>query len=95
MAMNTKIMQMHVAPGEDDLQRRMEGGQGLITTDEEATSDQRADALHDHTELIDVEWGKSRFHGRSVPQRSHYLKQLPPKSNALAVKKKPALCYTW
>jgi hypothetical protein len=61
MAMNTKIMPMHVAPGEDDLQRRMEGGQGLITTDEEATSDQRADALHDHTELIDVEWGKSRF----------------------------------
>ena len=49
-------MQMHVAPGEDDLERGMEGGQGHVAADEEATPDQRADPLHDHAELIDAGW---------------------------------------
>jgi len=54
LAMNTKIMQMHVAPGEDDLQRGMKRGEGHIAADEEATPDQWADALHYDAELIDI-----------------------------------------
>ena len=59
----------------------MEGGQGHVAADEEATPDQRADALHHHPELIDIRWGKCMFHGRSVLQGSQDLKWLPPESN--------------
>jgi hypothetical protein len=49
---------MHVAPGEDNLERGMEGGQGHVAAEEEATPDQRADPLHHDPELIDM-WGGS------------------------------------
>ena len=54
LAVDTEVMQMQIAPREDDLERGMEGGQGHITADEEATPDQRTDALQDHAELIDA-----------------------------------------
>jgi hypothetical protein len=54
LAMAVKRVEMGVAPREDDLQRRMEGSQGRIATDEEPAPDQGADPLDDHTELIDV-----------------------------------------
>jgi Transporter associated domain len=88
-AMNTKIMQMHVAPGKDKLQCGMKSGEGHIAANENTTPDQRADALHNHPELIDIWWGKCIFHGRSVPQGSQDLKWLPPKSNALIVGEMP------
>jgi hypothetical protein len=69
-AVDTEVMQMQIAPREDDLERGMEGGQGHITADEEATPDQWADPLNDHPELIDMRWGISMFHGRRVPQGS-------------------------
>jgi hypothetical protein len=68
LAVDAEAVEMLIAPGEDDLERRMEGGQGHITADEEVTPDQRADPLHDHPELIDLRWGKFMFHGRRVPQ---------------------------
>jgi hypothetical protein len=43
-------------PVECDLERGMEGGQGHVAWDEEATPDQRADPLQDHAELIDAGW---------------------------------------
>ena len=54
LAVDTEAMQIHVAPCEHDLQRGMEGGQGHVATDEEATPDQRADPLDNHPELIDM-----------------------------------------
>ena len=69
-AVDTEVMQMQIAPREDDLERGMEGGQGHITADEEATPDQWADPLHHHPELIDMRWSISMFHGRRVPQGS-------------------------
>jgi hypothetical protein len=83
--MDVKGVQRGIAPREDDLERGMEGGQGHITADEEATPDQRADPRNDHPELIDMRWGISMFHGRRVPQGSEDLKWLPPESNALGM----------
>jgi hypothetical protein len=51
LAMDLEAVQMHVAPGEHDLQRVVEGGQGHVATDKQATPDQRANALQDNTEL--------------------------------------------
>jgi hypothetical protein len=56
LAVDTEVMQMHVAPGEDNLERGMEGGQGHVARDEEATPDWRADPLQDHAGLIDAGW---------------------------------------
>jgi hypothetical protein len=83
LAMDTKAMQMHIAPGEEDLQRGMEAGQGHVAADEEPAPDEGADSLHDHTDLIDAGWERGMFHGSSVLQESQYLKRLPPESNAL------------
>jgi len=55
-AMDTKAMQMHIAPREHDLQHGMEGGQGHVAADEKPAPDQRTDTLHDYTELIDAGW---------------------------------------
>ena len=54
LTIDTKAMQMHIAPGEDDLQRGMEGGQRHVAADKKTTPDQWADPLHDHTELIGI-----------------------------------------
>jgi hypothetical protein len=56
LAMETKAMEMHIAPGEDELQRGIEGGQGHVAADEEPAPNQRTDALHDHAELVDARW---------------------------------------
>jgi hypothetical protein len=54
LAMDPEAMEMYVTPGEDNLQRGMEAGQRHVTADEELAPDEGADALHDHTELIDI-----------------------------------------
>ena len=59
-AMDVKRVEMGVAPREDDLQCGMEGGQGYVAADKEPAPDQRTDALHDHTELIDARGGCMR-----------------------------------
>ena len=59
-AMDVKRVKIGVAPREDDLQRRMEGGQRHVAADEKPTPDQRTDTLHDYTELIDAGWDKPR-----------------------------------
>jgi hypothetical protein len=53
-AMDVKRVEIGVAPGEDDLQRGMEGGQGHVAADEKPAPDQRTDSLYDDTELIDI-----------------------------------------
>jgi len=82
-AMDVKRVEIGVAPREGNLERGMEGGQGHITADEEATPDQRANPLYHDPELIDMRWGNRLFHGRRVPQANEDLKWLPPESNAL------------
>jgi hypothetical protein len=77
-------MKKGITPGEDDLQRRMEGGQRHVVADEQPAPNQRADPLDDHTELIDAGWNERRIHGRRVPQVNPDLKGLPPESNALS-----------
>jgi hypothetical protein len=53
-AVDVKRLEIGVALREDNLECGMEGGQGHVATDEEATPDQRANTLHYHAELIDV-----------------------------------------
>jgi hypothetical protein len=53
--MNAEGVQMFVAPGEDDLERRMERGQRHVAADEEPAPNQRIDAPQNHAELIDME----------------------------------------
>jgi hypothetical protein len=53
-AVDVKRLEVGVAPREDNLECGMEGGQRHVATHEEATPDQRANTLHNHTELIDV-----------------------------------------
>jgi hypothetical protein len=56
LAMDTKIMQVLVAPGADDLERRMERSQRHVAANAEPAPDQRTDPLQNHTELIDIGW---------------------------------------
>jgi hypothetical protein len=44
-AVDMEVMSMYVAPGEDNLERGMEGGQGHVAREEEATPAQRADPV--------------------------------------------------
>jgi hypothetical protein len=70
VAMDVERVEIGVAPREDNLECGMEGGQGHVATEEEATPDQGADPLHHHPELIDVRWGNCLFHkvrGNGVP----------------------------
>jgi hypothetical protein len=84
-AVDVKRVEKGVAPGEDDRERGMAGGQGHGATDEEATPDQRADPLHHHPELINMWSDTCTCHGRMVLQGSQDLKWLPPKSDARPV----------
>src|SRR5690606_5578085 len=68
LAMDVKRVERGVAPREDDLQRRVEGGQRHVAADEQPAPDQRTDTLHDDTALIDAGWDACGVHGRSVPQ---------------------------
>jgi len=54
--MAVKRVERGGAPREDALSRGMEGDQGHVAADEKAAPDQRTDALHDHTVLIDPGW---------------------------------------
>jgi hypothetical protein len=56
LAMDVKCVKRGIAPGKDDLQRRMEGGQRHVVADEQPAPDQGADPLDDPTELIDAGW---------------------------------------
>jgi hypothetical protein len=56
LAMDMKIMQALVAPGEDDLERRMERSQRHVAANEEPAPDQGTDPLQNHAELIDMRW---------------------------------------
>lgn len=53
-AIDVKRVKMGVAPREDDLQLRMEGGQRHVAAEEKPAPDQGADPLRHHPELIDV-----------------------------------------
>ena len=55
-AMDVKRVKRGVTPREDDLQRRMEGGQRHVAENEKPAPDQGADPLYDHTALIDAGW---------------------------------------
>jgi hypothetical protein len=55
-AVDTEVMQVLIAPGEDNLERRMERGQRHVAADEKPAPDQRTDGLQDHAELIDARW---------------------------------------
>jgi hypothetical protein len=61
-------VQLHVALGEDDLQRVVEGGKKHVAMDKQATPDQRANALQDNTELVDAGGHDRGMHGRRLPE---------------------------
>jgi hypothetical protein len=56
LAMDVEQVKIGIALGEDDLQRRMEGGQRHVVADEQPAPYEGADPLDDHTELIDAGW---------------------------------------
>jgi hypothetical protein len=56
-----------VAPREDGLQRGMEGGRRYVATDDNTAQISRADALQDHTELVDAKSNPMRLAQRGAP----------------------------
>jgi hypothetical protein len=83
LAMDVKGVQRGIAPGEDDLQRRMERRQRHVAANEKPAPDERTDPLQNYAKLIDIGWGNCMLHGRSIPQRNPDLKRFPPEPNAL------------
>jgi hypothetical protein len=83
LAMDVKGVQRGIAPGEDDLERRMERRQRHVAANEKPALDERTDPLQNDATLIDMGWGHCMLHGRSIPQGNPDLKCLPPEANAL------------
>ena len=83
MAMDVIGVQIGIAPGEDDLERRMERSQRHVAGNEKPAPDERTDPLQNYAKLIDIGWGNCMLHGRSIPQRNPDLKRFPPEPNAL------------
>jgi hypothetical protein len=54
LAENVETMQVVVAPSAEDLEHEVEWSQGGVTSDQEATPDERTDASQDHAQLRDV-----------------------------------------
>jgi hypothetical protein len=77
-AMDTEAVEMHVAPGKDDLQNVVEGRKGGVAGDKDTAPNQRADAPQDHTELIEAGCSEEIAHTQSVPQRIPLLNPAPP-----------------
>src|SRR5262249_31271999 len=77
LAMDMKTVQMLIAPGEQDLQDRMQVCQGGMAVHQHATPDEWAYAAQDEAELIDAEWCSSGSHALRVAQRSVPLKRSP------------------
>src|SRR5215510_12358246 len=78
LAVDTEAMQIHIAPGKNDLQHVVEGGKGYIAADEEAAPDQRAHALHNHTQLVDTGGEVRGLHGRSISEDRRAFNLVPP-----------------
>ncbi len=53
-AINMELMQMFTAPVKDELEDVMELREGGVTVNEKAPPDERTDAPHDDTELINA-----------------------------------------
>jgi hypothetical protein len=77
LAMDMKTMQMLIAPGEQDLQDRMQVCQAGLAVHQHSTPDERADTTQDDTELVDAEQWSSGSHALRVAQRSVPLKGSP------------------
>jgi hypothetical protein len=60
------MVEVCVAPREEDLEHQVELGQGGIAADQEATPDERADAAQDDAQLIDVRMDLVLVHAQSV-----------------------------
>jgi hypothetical protein len=65
---DTEAMQVHIAPGKDDLQHVVEGGQRQIAMGEEVVPDQWAHALHNYTQLVNTGREVRGLHARSVSE---------------------------
>jgi hypothetical protein len=69
LPVDVKVMQVFVAPREEELEHPMELCQGGVAADQESSPDERADAAQDDAQLIDVRVCSGLVHGQSV-QRS-------------------------
>jgi hypothetical protein len=79
LAGDTEARPIHIAPGKNDRQHVMEGGTGHSAADEEAAPDQRANALHHHTPLVDTGGEVRGWHGRSVSKDRRAFTLVPPR----------------
>jgi hypothetical protein len=77
LAMDMETMQMLIAPGKQDLQKRMEVCQGGIAVHQHPTPDEWADATQDDTQLVDAERCSSNSHALRVAQSLVPLKGVP------------------
>jgi hypothetical protein len=66
LAEDVEVMQVLVAPVEEDLEHVMEVCQRRVASDKESTPDERADAAQDNAQLIDVQNCSVVIHAQSV-----------------------------
>jgi hypothetical protein len=64
--MDVETVQMLVTPGKQDLEDGMELRQGNMAGHQHLTPDEWTDAPEDDTELVDVEWCRSRSHALRI-----------------------------
>lgn len=76
-AMDMETMQMLIAPGTQDLQKRMEVCQGGSAVHQHPTPDEWTDATQDDTQWVDAERCSSNSHALRVAQRLVPLKGVP------------------
>jgi hypothetical protein len=60
------MVEVFVAPREEDLEHQVELGQCGVISDQKATPDKRADAAQDDAQLIDVRVCSVLVHAQSV-----------------------------
>lgn len=66
LPVDVEVMQVLIAPREENLEHEMEVCQGGVAGDQEAPPDERTDAAQDNTQLVDHRGAWVRLHGCSV-----------------------------
>ena len=83
LAKDVEVVQVFVAPVEDDLEHVVEVRQGGVTAHEETAPDERTDLAQDDTQLIDV-WAVSGAGSWAERTRSTISLKGSPRNLALS-----------
>ena len=77
LAENVEMMEVFIAPIEDDLEHEVELGQRGVAAHKESTPNERANASQDDAQLIDVGGWLVWFHEQSVRRNPFCFKESP------------------